>query len=134
MKKNDPELMGDLPIVEALVRKALDLQPDFDHGALQEFLIAYEGSRPESMGGSTKRARQRFDEAVRLSGGQRVQPFLALAETVSVRAQDRKEFEALLKKGLAIDPAARPEWRLANLVGQRRARWLLARVDLLFAE
>jgi predicted anti-sigma-YlaC factor YlaD len=134
MKKDDPELMGDLPIVEALIKQALDLQPDFEHGALQELLIAYEGSRSESMGGSADRARQRFEEAVRMSNGQRVQPFLALAETVSVRAQDRKEFESLLAKALAIDPGARPEWRLANLIGQRRARWLLARADLLFAE
>ena len=133
-KKDDPDLMADLPIVEALIRKALELQPDFDHGALQEFLIAYEGSRPESMGGSIERARQHFEAAVRSSAGRRVQPFLALAETVSVRAQDRKEFESLLKKALAIDPDAVPEWRLANLIGQRRARWLLARADLLFAE
>jgi predicted anti-sigma-YlaC factor YlaD len=133
-KKDDPELMGDLPIVEALLKRALELQPDFDHGALQELLITYEGSRPESMGGSNERARRRFGEAVRLSGGQRVQPYLALAESVSVRAQDRKEFESLLKKALAIDAGARPEWRLANLVGQQRARWLLGRVDLLFAE
>ena len=30
--------------------------------------------------------------------------------------------------------AARPEWRLENLLMQRRARWLLARVDELFVE
>jgi predicted anti-sigma-YlaC factor YlaD len=133
-RKDDPDLMADLPIVEALIRKALELQPDFDHGALHEFLIAYEGSRPESMGGSIERARQHFEAAVRLSAGRRAQPFLALAETVSVRAQDRKEFESLLKKALAIDPDAVPEWRLANLIGKRRVLWLLARADLLFAE
>ncbi len=71
---------------------------------------------------------------MRLSEGKRVQPLLSLAETVSVRLQDRKEFESLLKQALAVDPGARPEWRLANLVAQRRARWLLARADLLFAE
>ena len=133
-KKDDPDLLADLPIVEGLMRRALELQPDFDHGALHELLIAYEGSRSEAMGGSIERARRHFEEAVRLSGGQRVQPYLTLAETVSVRRQDRKEFESLLKRALEIDPDARPEWRLANLVGQRRARWLLARADLLFAD
>jgi len=77
------------------------------------------------MGGSIERARRHFEEAVRLSEGRRVGPFLALAETVSVRLQDRKEFESLLKRALAIDPGARPEWRLANLIGSagRAGSW-----------
>jgi predicted anti-sigma-YlaC factor YlaD len=37
-----------------------------------------------------------------------------------------------LNQALAINPDAKPEWRLANLVMQRRARWLLARTDELF--
>ena len=120
--------------MEGLIRRALDLQPDFGEGALHELLIAYDGGRSEAMGGSIERARRDFEEAVRLSGGRRVQPYLTLAETVSVRLQDRREFESLLRRALEIDPGARPEWRLANLIGQRRARWLLARSDLLFAE
>ena len=133
-KKDDPDLVADLPNVGDLLKRALELEPDFDHGAVHELLITYEGSRSEAMGGSIERARRHFEEAVRLSEGRRAGPFLALAETVSVRLQDRKEFESLLKRALAIDPGARPEWRLANLIGQRRARWLLARADLLFAE
>jgi predicted anti-sigma-YlaC factor YlaD len=57
---------------------------------------------------------------------------VALAEAVSIDKQDRAEFESLLKRALAIDPNAKPEWRLNNLVMQRRARWLLSREDDLF--
>ncbi len=35
---------------------------------------------------------------------------------------------------LIIDVAKKPEWRLANLVMQRRARWLLAHTDEHFLE
>jgi hypothetical protein len=59
---------------------------------------------------------------------------VSLAESVSVLTQDRAEFESLLGRALAVDPGVRPEWRLANLVAQRRARWLLGRLDILFAE
>jgi predicted anti-sigma-YlaC factor YlaD len=51
-----------------------------------------------------------------------------------VRNQDRAEFASLLKRALDVDVDARPEWRLANLVAQRRARWLQTRVDQLFVE
>ena len=59
-------------------------------------------------------------------------PFISLAETVSVSKQDRSEFDSLLKRALAIDPDAKPQWRLTNVVMQRRARWLLSREDDLF--
>ena len=91
-----------------------------------------EGSAPAGahlLGASRRREASRAEGR---AGWQ--EPYLTLAETVSVRLQDRKEFESLLKRALEIDPDARPEWRLANLVGQRRARWLLARADLLFAD
>lgn len=133
MKKDDLELLADLPIVETLMKRGLALDPEFDYGAIHEFLIAFEGSRSDAMGGSVQRARAHFEEAVRLSGGMRAAPLVDLAETVSVRLQDRAEFEILLQRAVAIDVDARPEWRLANLTMQRRARWLLARADLLFA-
>jgi predicted anti-sigma-YlaC factor YlaD len=69
---------------------------------------------------------------VRLTDRQMAAPFLAMAETVAVAKQDRSEFESLLDRALKIDPNARPEWRLSNLVMQRRARWLSQRVDELF--
>jgi hypothetical protein len=35
---------------------------------------------------------------------------------------------------MEIDPGAKPEWRLANTLTQRRARWLLNRTDKLFVD
>jgi predicted anti-sigma-YlaC factor YlaD len=72
------------------------------------------------------------ERAMALSGGQQAGPMVSFAEAVCVQKQDLKEFESLLKRALAINPDARPEWRLANLVMQRRAKWLLARTDQLF--
>jgi predicted anti-sigma-YlaC factor YlaD len=134
LSKDDPDLLADLPLVEALIRRAVELEEGYDYGSLHEFLITFQGSRSDTMGGSAEEARKHFDRAMELSGGHRASPLLALAESVSVRNQDRAEFESLLKRALAVDPDAKPEWRLANLVMQRRARWLLGRTDLLFAE
>ena len=61
-------------------------------------------------------------------------PMVTMAENVSVGTQDRKEFTDLLNRALAIDADAMPEWRLSNLVMQRRAAWLLSRIDDLFLE
>jgi predicted anti-sigma-YlaC factor YlaD len=134
LSKDDPEVVADQGLVEALIDRALELDEGFDHGAIHAFLISYELARQGAQGDPNERARAHFDRAVSLSGGQLAGPFVALAEGVSVGRQDRREFESLLHRALDIDPNARPEWRLANLVVQRRARWLLARADEVFLD
>jgi predicted anti-sigma-YlaC factor YlaD len=59
---------------------------------------------------------------------------VAYAESVSVQKQNRTEFESLLKQAMAINPNLHPEWRLSNIVMQRRAAWLLSREDDLFLD
>ena len=133
--QDDPEMLAELPRCEALMRRALALQEDFDGGAIHEYFIAFEGGRPEAMGGSTAKARRHFKRAMELSRGRKVSPLVTLAETVSVRAQDRHEFLQLLDLALAFDAREEaPEYRLANLVAQRKARWLKGRTDDLFLE
>lgn len=132
--KDSPALLAGLAAVDALVRRAQALDPDFDSGALHIFLIGYEVSRPGADAGAIGRAREHFERAVALAGGAHAAPYVSLAESVAVAQRDRREYEALLRQALAVDPGARPEWRLANIVMQRRARWLLARAGELFPE
>jgi predicted anti-sigma-YlaC factor YlaD len=132
LSKDNPELIGELPQVEAMIDRALELDEAFDYGAIHTFLITYEMSRANGEGDPAVRARKHFERAVALSGGQQAAPYVALAEAVSVQKQDTKEFQSLLNRALAINPDAKPEWRLANLVMQRRAKWLLGRTDELF--
>src|SRR5262249_568749 len=127
--KDSPELINDLPLIEALIDRALALDETYDCGAIHSFLISYEMSRPSNNGDKAARSRSHFERAVQLSGGQQAGPFVSLAEAVTIEQQDRKEFESLLKQALALDPNVKSEWRLANLVMQRRARWLLAQED-----
>lgn len=134
LSKDDPEMVADQPVFEALIDRALELDEQFDDGAIHAFLISYEPARQGAEGDPYQRARAHFDRAVSITGGQLAGPFVALAEAVSVNRQDRVEFEAMLQRALAIDADARPEWRLANLIMQRRARWLLTRADDLFLE
>ena len=132
VSKDNPEMIGDLPIVEALIDRALERNESFDHGAIHSFLITYEMGRQGVVGKPEDRARKHFERAVELSGGQQAGPFVSLAESVSVQKQNVAEFKDLLNRALTINPDARPEWRLVNLVMQRRARWLLGRIDQLF--
>jgi predicted anti-sigma-YlaC factor YlaD len=132
LSKDNPDLIAEMPCVEAMMDRALALNEAFDDGAIHTYLITYEMSRPNGAGDPAARSRQHFERAVALSNGQQAGPMVSFAEAVCVQKQDLKQFESLLKQALAINPDAKPEWRLANLVTQRRAKWLLDRTDQLF--
>ena len=104
---DDPSLLADLPRIEALMRRALALDERYDDGAIHEYFVAFEGGRPEAMGGSVERARHHMERAMALSAGKKISPLVTFAETVSVRTQDRKEF---------LVPS-RPRARLRRAVG-----------------
>jgi predicted anti-sigma-YlaC factor YlaD len=134
LSKDDPELIADLPFVEALIDRAFQLKEDFDHGAIHTFLITFEGSRQGVKGDATVRSRTHFQRAMELSSGKLASPLVSFVEAVSIGRQDKAEFQSLLGQALKVDANANPEWLLQNLVMQRRARWLLSRMDELFVD
>ena len=128
---DQPALVADLPAVRALLARALELDEDYGRGSIHAALITVE-SLPPVLGGSPERAREHFDRAVELSDGLDAGPYVTFAASVSVSAEDRAEFRALLDQALAIDPDEDLRVRLFNKINQRRARALLDHIDDLF--
>lgn len=134
VSKEIPEYVADQPIIEALIDRALELDETYNAGAIHSFLVTYEMVRQGVSGDPARRAREHFDRAVSITKGMAASPYVSFAEAVSLGKQDRSEFESMLTKALAIDVNAKPEWRLENIIMQRRARWLMSRVPDLFLD
>ena len=132
LSKDNPELVGQIPAMEALIDRALELDESYGHGSIHTFMISYEMSRAGAAGDPVARARKHFERAMALARGTDASPLVALAEAVAIQKQDVKEFESLLNRALAVNPDANPDSRLLNTVMQRRARWLLSRQSELF--
>jgi len=128
-----PDISIDLPTVRALADRAIVLDESWGKGALHEMLISLD-SLPEGLGGSPARARGHFTRAVELQAGSSPGPYVALALGIAVAAQDRAEFESLLRQALDVDPEKNPSTRLVTLVQQRRARALLDQIETRFAK
>lgn len=134
----------------ALIYKALELDETFNNGAIHDLLIMINSSLPGAMmfkaGGENPsstalfveeyykaanavsladRARYHFERSVEINGNSSVMPYVSLASTLSVNEQNYPEFEELLTTALEIDPEAFPEMRLASIIFQEKARWLL---------
>ena len=132
LSKDNPGLVGQIPAMEALMDRALELDESYDNGAIHTFMITYEMSRPGARAIRRRAPANISNRAMALSKGTDAAPLVALAEAVTIQKQDVKEFESLLDQALAINPDANPDIRLENLVMQRRARWLLSRKSELF--
>jgi predicted anti-sigma-YlaC factor YlaD len=130
--RQDAALLARLAEVDALIGRALAVDASWNAGALHEFALSFLAARP----GLTDEAaiEHHFARALALAAGRRAGVYVAGAEALAVRRQDRAQFEQLLERALALDPDADPDSRLANALAQRRARWLLSRADDLFLE
>jgi len=130
--KDEPSAIGEMVQVEALIDRALELDEAWGDGTLHSLLITLEMSRTGAAGKAEDRARQHFERAVALAHGAQAGPLVTFAESVCVETHNGDEFQRLLEQALKVDVDQKPEYRLANLVMQRRARWLLNRKDDLF--
>ena len=129
-------MIADLPRCEALLRRALELKEDYDAGAIHEYFVAFEGSRPAAMGGSVERARTHFTRAMELAArAEGVAPGDACRIRLRRRSRTGGNSSSCWTRP---SPSTRaelaPEYRQANLAAQRRAAWLKGRVDELFLE
>lgn len=126
------DLVGDLAYVEAMMERCLELDPDWEMGSIQGFFITYEMSRMNGEGDPVENATRFYRRALELSQGKLASVYVAYAESVAVERQDKELFLAVLNKAIEIDVDANPSLRLNNLLYQRRAKWLLTRLDWLF--
>ncbi len=124
--KDDPALLAGLPQVEALAGRALELDEAWGSGSLHVLHISLAMSRPGPVRAREAAARAHFERALVLSDGRQAAPYVTYAEAVGIPAGRADAFAAALAQALAIDPGATPESRLANVLFQRRARWLSA--------
>ncbi len=130
--RNDPVMTARLPEVDALLSRAMVLDEEWKDGSLHEFAIVFAGSRPE--GPDYDDILFHYEKALELSEGSHASVHVAYAEAVSIPQQNSTQFRMLLERALAINPDEFREVRLANLIAQERAEWLLERIDDLILE
>jgi predicted anti-sigma-YlaC factor YlaD len=108
-----------------LVERAYELDPDFNQGALDEFMLLFHASIPESMGGDISRVETHFQRALQKTEGKSAGTYVAYAQSVCIPAQNYDKFKEMLEKALAVNIEDNPSNRLVNIISQRKARHLL---------
>lgn len=132
LSRTDPDALADLPRVEAMMARALAIDPAFFHGGPELFFGVYYGSRSRLLGGDPKKAREHFERAIAASGGKFLMAKLLYARYYAVQSQKRKLFIKLLSEVENAPAGLLPDQALANALARKRARELRGQAEELF--
>jgi hypothetical protein len=124
--------MADLPWVEALMERVLELDPSFYYGGPHLFKAILLSARPEQFGGNLKKAQEHFQKALDCGQGKFLMTEVYYAEYYARQTLNRDLFASTLKRVLETPAQVDPDLTLSNTLAQRKAKKLLARVDEFF--
>lgn len=129
-----PKWVVHLPKIGMLLDKAIQINPSWNQGALYTAMISYTVSRPDPPENIRQEARQYFELAIKASNDQDASPYIAFAENICIKEQDKADFIKLTNHVLAMDVNQNSDLRLSNILSQDRARWLQSKVEDYFYE
>jgi hypothetical protein len=121
---SDWAAVADVPKIEAVMRRVLALDPEYEGGAVHLYLGVLSTLRPAALGGRPEEGRRHFEEAIRLSGGRDLMAKVLFARHYARLVFDRELHDRLLGEVLAADPVE-PGLTLSNVLAQEQARVLL---------
>jgi hypothetical protein len=126
------EALADLPRVEWMMRRSLEIDEGFYYGGPHLFMGIWYASRPPIAGGDLEKAKEHFLKAIDLGHGEFLMASVYFAQHYARKAQDKSLFVSTLQKVVETPAHVSPELTLVNTVAKKRAQQLLDRVDQFF--
>lgn len=129
----DPvEGMADLPKVEVMMDRVLQLDPGYYYGGPHLFKGILLSARPAQFGGDLKKAEAHFQQALNYSQGKFLMTSVYFARYYARQRLDRDLFVSTLTKVLSLPADSDPDLILVNTLAQEKAKKLLDQVDDFF--
>jgi len=126
------EAMSELPRVEWMMRRTLEIDEGFYYGGPHLFMGIWFASRPKIAGGDLKKAKEHFLKALDLGHGKFLMAYVYYAKYYARQTMDRELFVSTLQTVLETPAETLPELILANTVAKKEAKELLSRVGEYF--
>ncbi len=133
--RGDPFELIHLPSVGRMLRKCIELDPDWDNGAVYSAMMSFTTTRTDISEDLLRDSVDfYFNKAILYSDSLDAGPFLAYAESIHKTYQERKEFEDKLNYVIKMKTNSKSRYELTNLIAKNRAEWLLSKTDDYFLE
>jgi hypothetical protein len=126
------EAISELPRVESLMKRALELDEGFYYGGPHLFMGIWFASRPKIVGGDLKKAQEHFLKALDLGQGKFLMAYVYYANYYARKITDKDLFTSALQKVLETPAETSPDLVLINTVAKKQAKELLSHVGEYF--
>jgi hypothetical protein len=123
MAKDDPAVVAELHVGEALVERSIELDESLAYGAGHAALGAYHARTAMA---ELDVSYKHFGRAIELTRGLALLPKFTMARTYFCMKGDKASYEKTLKE-IVDAPDSLPEQRLQNTIAKRRARRYLGK-------
>ncbi len=120
------DAVADLPRVQALIERVVQLDETFYYGASHTFLGVLLTIRPPSLGGRPEEARKHFERAVQLGQGKFLPTYVMYAKNYAKLVYDKDLFFDLLNTVLNTPAETVPDLTLVNTLAKKQAEELIA--------
>ena len=120
------DAVADLPRVQALIERVIELDETFYYGASHTFMGVLLTIRPPSLGGKPEEARKHFERAVELGQGKFLPTYVMFAKNYAKLVYDKDLFFDLLNTVLNTPAQTVPDLTLVNTLAKKQAEELIA--------
>ena len=134
LNTDDLEALAEMPMLEATMRRILELDGEFYYGSPHLLMGAYLAARPAIIGGNIAEAKEHFERALTLGEGKLLMAKVLFARYYARRVRNRTLFEETLQEVLVAPVDTVPELTLSNVLAQEKAKKLLEQADEYFGE
>lgn len=122
---SDWTAVAELPWVQAVLDRTVELDESYEHGAVHGYLGILNSLRPPALGGQPEIARQHFERAIELSEGRDLSIKVEYARRYARLVFDQGLHDRLLTEVLNASAEA-PGFTLFNVLAKQEAEKLLA--------
>ncbi len=121
------DALAELPKVEALIKRVLELDETFYYGGAHLFMGIWFASRPKGFGGDLKKAQEHFLRAIEIGQGKFLMAYVYYAEYYARKAMDKDLFDSTLHYVMETPADIAPDLTLLNSVAKKKAMELKVR-------
>jgi hypothetical protein len=126
------EAMSELPRVEWMMKRVLELDEGFYYGGPHLFMGIWLASRPKMAGGDINKAQEHFLKAMDLGQGKFLMAYIYYSKYYALKIMDKELFVSTLQKVTKTPANIVPELTLMNTVAQKMAKDLLEHIENYF--
>lgn len=132
LQKDDAMQVIDLPRVEMMMRRVLELDETFYYGGAHLFFTVYYGDRSPSIGGEPEKAMEHIKHVDRINQERFLLSKFYLARYYAYPKQDAALYKQALQEVLDAPMDVYPGHEAATAIAKSRAKRWLAQADVLF--